>query len=277
MIIYKLNCHKKTKRPEKWIDKGYQRNLSNKKTWPIRKLIEQSLLIIDESKRSYKIKNYVRCGLLKVGQWALDSSKYIPSTEHFKYKFGDTIEQMLVGTNDFMKKSPYPNTKAITYNCSASNIYRKKIFSQFTPPKLILTSPPYPGVHILYHRWQIGGRKETPAPFWIANSVDGHGISHYTMGGRHESGINKYFQNIETTFSAISKICDKETLIVQMIAFSQPEIQLPRYLDTMRKSGFKELKIYNLRLWRDVPNRKWYTQNKANIKSSKEVVLFHTL
>ena len=32
-------------------------------------------------------------------------------------------------------------------------------------PQLILTSPPYPGVYVLYHRWKIGGRRESPAPF----------------------------------------------------------------------------------------------------------------
>jgi len=277
MITYKLNCHKNTKRPEKWIEKGYQRNLSNQKTWPIRKLIEQTLLIIDESKRSNKIKNYVRCGLLKVSQWALDSSKNIPSTIKFKNKLKATIDLMLIGTNDLMKKSGQFNTKSITYNCSASSINRKRIFSYLPTPKLILTSPPYPGIHILYHRWQIGGRKETPAPFWIANSVDGHGISHYTMGGRHETGINKYFNNIENTFSVISKICDKETMVVQMLAFSEPETQLPRYLESMNKSGFKEIKLNNSHIWREVPNRKWYTQNKNNMKSSKEVVLFHKL
>ena len=27
--------------------------------------------------------------------------------------------------------------------------------------RLVLTSPPYPAVHVLYHRWQVKGRKET--------------------------------------------------------------------------------------------------------------------
>ena len=46
------------------------------------------------------------------------------------------------------------------------------------PIKLVLTSPPYPGVHVLYHRWQVQGRRETPAPFWIvtAASLDGDEI-----------------------------------------------------------------------------------------------------
>ena len=51
-------------------------------------------------------------------------------------------------------------------------------------PKLVLTSPPYPGVHVLYHRWQVDGRKEAPLPFMIANKLDGAGSSYYTMGDR---------------------------------------------------------------------------------------------
>ena len=42
-------------------------------------------------------------------------------------------------------------------------------------PQLVVTSPPYPGVHVLYHRWQVDGRKEAPLPFMIANKLDGAG------------------------------------------------------------------------------------------------------
>ena len=44
-------------------------------------------------------------------------------------------------------------------------------------PRPVLTSPPYPGVHVLYHRWQVDGRKEAPGPFWIAGKLDGAGSS----------------------------------------------------------------------------------------------------
>ena len=60
-------------------------------------------------------------------------------------------------------------------------------------PKLILTSPPYPGVHVLYHRWQVKGRKDTSAPFWIANIEDGQGETYYTFGYRYQNELRKYF------------------------------------------------------------------------------------
>ena len=56
-------------------------------------------------------------------------------------------------------------------------------------PRLVLTSPPYPGVHVLYHRWQVDGRKEAPLPFMIANKLDGAGLSYYTMGDRKYPGL----------------------------------------------------------------------------------------
>lgn len=67
-------------------------------------------------------------------------------------------------------------------------------------PKLIQTSPPYPGVHVLYHRWQVDGRKEAPFPFMIANKLDGAGQSYYTMGDRKYPALKTYFDNIRITF-----------------------------------------------------------------------------
>ena len=91
----------------------------------------------------------------------------------------------------------------------------------------------YPGVHVLYHRWQVQGRRETPAPYWIANIVDGNGASYYTFGDRHRAELDSYYDQALAAFSSIARISDANTIIVQMIAFSEPSWQLPRYLETM--------------------------------------------
>ena len=44
---------------------------------------------------------------------------------------------------------------------------------------------------MLYHRWQVDGRKEAPLPFMIANKLDGAGSSFYTMGDRKYPGGRK--------------------------------------------------------------------------------------
>jgi hypothetical protein len=73
-----------------------------------------------------------------------------------------------------------------------------------------------------------------------------------------------------------------------MIAFSDPTRQLPRYLDMLQCAGFREVRVTQAagegstpkpqeRLWRQVPNRKWYASQRGSISASKEVVLFHRL
>jgi len=191
----------------------------------------------------------------------------------------EIVNQMCAGAEDYSSvvKKHENEINIIPINKPSVEITRFKKLKQLDPPKLVLTSPPYPGIHVVYHRWQIHGRRETPAPFWIADNLDGHGLTHYAMGGRQQKGLTNYFQNIEDTFSAIVKVCNSETLIVQMLAFSEPEWQLPRYLEAMMTAGLQEELIGASRIWREVPNRKWYAQNKGNTPSSKEVVLFHRL
>jgi hypothetical protein len=273
-IISKLNCHRAVPRPEDWISKGYQRNLSNRHTWPIRKLIEQLLFDIDSLQVGEYERNFLRCVILKTCQWALDSRKDIPNTSSFKKKLMENYQRMLSGARDFWKYNPTASTTII--NKPAKEVHNcASLFPKL--PRLVLTSPPYPGVHVMYHRWQIFGKRETPAPFWIANSMDGHGLSHYTMGDRHERMLTTYFKNIEDSFRSIGTLCEKQTVIVQVLAFSDVEWQLPKYLATMHSAGFSEIEATTEKIWRDVPNRKWYAQQKGKIPSSREVILFHKL
>jgi hypothetical protein len=148
------------------------------------------------------------------------------------------------------------------------------------PPKLIVTSPPYPGIHVLYHRWQVDGRKEAPAPFWIAGKLDGAGLSYYTMGDRKNPGLSTYFANLEASFRSVAQMAGPKTTIVQMVAFSEVEWQLPRYLDVMNTCGFHEEISWGIdegdrRLWRNVPNRKWHAQQRSTSPGAMEVVLVH--
>jgi hypothetical protein len=148
-------------------------------------------------------------------------------------------------------------------------------------PRLILTSPPYPGVHVLYHRWQVDGRKEAPLPFMIANKLDGAGSSYYTMGDRKYPELRTYFEKIKASMSSIAALANKRTVVVQMVAFSEPRWQLPRYLETMEDAGLTEVFLPALskeadgRLWRSVPSRRWYSQQRGETPGSQEVVLIH--
>lgn len=79
----------------------------------------------------------------------------------------------------------------------------------------------------------------------------------------------------------MARLVDQRTVFVQMVAFSQPKWQLPRYLETMHEAGLTELFLPALRgerdgrLWRSVPSRRWYSQQRGETPGSQEVVLFH--
>ena len=147
---------------------------------------------------------------------------------------------------------------------------------------LVVTSPPYAGVHILYHRWQVDGRKETPAPYWISSCNDGQGASYYSFGNRQQPGLHGYFENAFNAFSGIRKVMKQGGNMVQLVAFNNPTVYLPRYLDMMEQAGFKETYILprrsngaKQRVWRHVPNRKWHAHGKGKTKSAREVALIH--
>ena len=268
----------------------YLRNFSTRQLWPIRKTIE---LGINQTNNlsSKKLQNFARCILLKAGQWAVDGRKVIRSAKELRHKipeFGfDMIEASLAYTSevrkaDSLSKSTYKRrTRCI--NTSAENISNHVDILADRAPKLILTSPPYPGVHVLYHRWQINGGKETGAPYWITNKSDGFGASYYTFGDRQSKTLESYYFNLLKIFTNIKSIADENTIIIQLVAFSDYQCQLQRYLDTMSEAGFKEIKLSkysdyeDARMWRDVPNRKWHANFKGATSSANEVVLMHTI
>jgi hypothetical protein len=290
-----LSCHRASGRFDSplrnWIEKGYQRNLNTRQTWPIRKLLEQAV----EGARKLdndRVEGLARCGILKTGQWALDSRKNIPSATEFRDRLSDTLLDLCDRASDYRnesrkaEKASSGNTpiSITSLNCSAEEIDSRISETRYIPstPRLILTSPPYPGVHVLYHRWQVRGRRETPAPFWIANCLDGEGESYYTMGGRHQDGLPQYFEQAKKVYTKLAELADHKTVLVQMLGFSDSSWQLPKFLEVMEEAGFAERKLDSLgnspdgRLWREVPNRKWYNE-QGKSTSSGEVVLFHRL
>jgi hypothetical protein len=101
------------------------------------------------------------------------------------------------------------------------------------------------------------------------------------MGDRKYPKLRTYFDNIRATMSSVAAVAGKRTIIVQMVAFSDPKWQLPRYLKTMEEAGLRELRLPSLRgerdgrLWRSVPSRRWYSDQRGDTPASQEVVLFH--
>jgi len=232
-------------------------------------------------------RRFARCALLRLGQWAIDCRKDIPCASYMKKQLLKQVVEMLEGLDGLVqaaKNRGIPKNKITSrrglYLGTINEAACDRNFAMFSSkPKLLLTSPPYPGVHVLYHRWQVGGRRETPAPYWLADLRDGHGESYYTLGGRSTGGSQSYFTKLTDTFWALRQFIDPNALVIQLVAFSDPDTQLPAFLNAMRSAGYEELtplgNAGSKRPLRKVPNRKWYTYSDKNQYASNEVLLFH--
>jgi DNA modification methylase len=261
------------------------KNLTLPRAKFIKKIIATGLVSLDSIERQ-KVKDFLRCGILKTGQWALDGRRTHTSLTEFREKLSLNIYQMLEELGDFQhliykQKLGKPRRKLI--EADASQIDRIPILSKENlKADLVITSPPYPGIHTLYHRWQVDGRRETPAPYWIAGCQDGQGDSYYNFGSRQQSELRSYFDTSLKTLKAIRNVIRDGGYIVQMMAFKDPVDHLQRYLGNMKTAGFSEV-IFgdngvaekNNRIWRIVPNRKWHASLRGNTTGSKEVVLVH--
>jgi hypothetical protein len=110
---------------------------------------------------------------------------------------------------------------------------------------------------------------------WIANSRDGAGASYYTFGDRHQEGLSRYFETALKCFRSLAAICNRETVLVQLVAFSEAHELLPRYMEVMQAAGWQPIESETNGAWRKVPNRKWYACINSDSGSSNEVVLVH--
>jgi DNA methylase len=276
-----IDIYSPSVRFEEYAELGYYKHLTHPARWRLRKAIEQALgrAIALGSPR---LERFGRCVVLRTAQWALDGRSKTTSVEEFRSNLARFAKEMVRGAREFREAVAANGRCPVTVlNRSAAGLEEDIRVRGVSAPRLVVTSPPYPGVHVLYHRWQVDGRKEAPLPFMIANKLDGAGSSYYTMGDRKYPGLKTYFDNVRATMSSVAKIVDERTVIVQMLAFSEPRWQLPRYLETMEEAGLTEALLPTLkdaadgRLWRSVPSRRWYSDQRGKTPASQEVVLFH--
>ncbi|NMC20337.1 MAG: site-specific DNA-methyltransferase [Thermogutta sp.] len=278
-----LNLRRPALRAAWWQAAGYQRNLP----WPIRKTIEMALARLHELPHQRQ-QRFARCLLLKAGQWALDCREHIPSAKEFRFKLSEFLDSFINGMREYrqaVRDNRPPGrrrSRSISIHRAAAELAAGSAFASLPKkPTLVVTSPPYPGVHVLYHRWNVQGRRESPAPFWVANCQDGQGASHYTFGDRKQQNLVQYFQGIRESFASVRAVIDRSALVVQMVAFSDPDWQIPRFLEAMQEAGFDEVSPEALgipvdgRLWRSVPGRRWFALIRKSLATSKELVLFH--
>lgn len=268
-------------------DSGYyRRNLPNHVVGVLARILRAI-----ESLPSRRQQNFCRLSLLSVGQSLLDCRTKIPRSKRIFMEFARIFREHLIAHRDYtwclsrrigIEHATLAQRRRIINSSSESAAECRRFPTKWGKAKLIVTSPPYPGVHMLYHRWQVMGRRETPAPFFLANCRDGDGAAHYCLAGRSPSSLKTYFTRITNIFSGLRPRLREDALVIQMVAFNNPRVQLPEYLASMEAAGYNEIKVstksrfvVNGRLWRQVPGRKWYVASRGDGSAGKEVVLFH--
>jgi hypothetical protein len=277
-----ISAHRPSVRLADYDELGYYRHLNHPRRWRIRKAIEQAIKSALQL-ASPRLVAFGRCAVLRTSQWALDGRKTLPSLDQFRSALAETTKEMIDAAREFAAavKAHRRIPAVLVLNRSASGLEDDPRMEGQRAPKLVLTSPPYPGLHVLYHRWQVDGRKEAPLPFMIAGKLDGAGSSYYTMGDRKYPQLKTYFDNVRATMGSVAALADDETIVLQLLAFADATWQLPRYLETMTEAGLTEMFLPILRrrgdgrLWRTVPGRRWYSDQRGHTPGSAEVLLIH--
>ena len=252
---------------------GTDRNLRRPTTRAIRKIIGVALSSIP-SDPDPTVEAIARGAILGTAQWAIDGRRHVAKVGPFRGRLQATVHKMLDDLRFLWERGEAVGAKT-PYLATTDALHVGSVppFADGAVADLVVTSPPYPGIHVLYHRWQTGGGKETAAPFWIAAARDGKGESHYTMGGRQS---RTYFERLSARMAAIRQVMRDGALIVQVVGFTRPDVQLNLYLDTMQTNGFNETpQLEGGRIWRDVPGRRWYAAHRRVAPAAQEVLLVH--
>jgi len=268
-FTYHVPAHELTE----FIDRKKTKNLSLVRARFIKKAVAAALVSIGELPTTHAA-DFAKCALLRASQLALDGrSRHTPLSE-FRDKLAKMTMEMLEAAGEFAERVDRSGGRAALLNVDAAELDKAPFFEK-NRVGLVVTSPPYPGVHVLYHRWQVDGRRETPAPYWIAGCNDGQGASFYNFGDRRRHAVDNYFRTSLSTLKAIRAVMRHGAYMVQMVAFNNAESQLPRYLQNMEQAGFAEVPSGDSRIWRQVPQRKWHATFIGKTDSASEVVLVH--
>ncbi len=253
----------------------------------VRSFVAGALAMADGKLSAGRQRAFARCALLRLGQWALDCRDFgAPSRRRLAARLPDLVETMLAGLSEWLdrcaanavKRDDIRRRRCLLNRTAVGVGEDDRLRDWRGDVRLVLTSPPYPGVHVLYHRWQYKGRRETSAPYWIADVKDGAGAAYYTFGSRTPTGLSNYFETLTASFTSIKELLAPGALVAQLVAFADAAKYLPRFLSAMEAAGYDEVQwgagVHRLR--RRVPNRRWYARMMEGLDSASEVLLLHT-
>jgi len=230
-----------------------------------------------------RLQKAARAVLIDVGQRSLDGRSKPVDPAMLPAMLRRSLSTLRVGLHEFESRvirsgsKPSETSRRRIIRCgSAQDLARSRGLNRLAGRvSLVVTSPPYPGIHVLYHRWQVRGRAETPFPYWLANLQDGLGPTHYTMGGRSRLGEGRYFDSILEAWTGVRRLLREGAIVVQVLAFAAPDRQLTRYLAMLEEAGFTRRRDLEPEGWREVPNRRWYFRVQPDRGQAREVLLVH--
>src|SRR5439155_17837823 len=114
------------------------------------------------------------------------------------------------------------------------------------------------------------GRRETPAPYWLAARRDGCGESFYNFADRRDVSGDGYFATLLGSMRSVRAVMKRGAVMIQLVSFGDPRPHLARYLEAMLEAGFEELRTdehfgqkAHRRIWRPVPGRRWHAAIKG--------------
>lgn len=259
--------------PEDWFTPT---NMTVRRARSLRVVIARALALADERLSTERATSFARCVLLNVGQWALNGKRTPISAADFRSRVVSTAHEMIASSVALSQQIEDASCGIYPPRLIQTDAAMLPKLRNIKGVDLVVTSPPYPGIHMLYHRWQVDGRKESDAPYWIAGCEDGCGAAHYNFADRRAHCENRYYERAVDAYRGIRATMNRGAIIAQLVSFSQPKRQLRKFLESMNAAGFTELRGHSLRrVWRTVPSRKWHATMHGATPSSREVALFH--
>ena len=229
-------------------------------------------------------REYALLTVLKIGQICFDRRNNAISPHVLKNSFATVTrlfyEKMQIHIENCQNNGMLRQKKSAIKIIQTDALNLPALITAKSEIALILTSPPYPGTHILYHRWQVYARWETDLPYHLLGIDNRNYESHYTLGHRNEPGNANYFLKLGKIFSQLSSLISPSTVVAQVVAFSRPEKHIVQFREMMAVAGYKELRKYdepNFIVKRSIPHRRWYAQIAPKQESSMEFLFLHKI
>lgn len=228
-----------------------------------------------------------RYALVRLGKWGFDKKDREPDGRTLADELRYTLEETFRGFGTFRGSHGLGLQEWASRAASAAGIAmpdvvnRRRILRRdtvgidevtprFPRPNLVLTSPPYPGVHAVYNRIQIRHRKETALLFWLAGAQGGaEPLSYYTGGG-----VDACFSMLAQAFKSIRAVAPT-ALLIQVVGFQDREKHPKRYAKVMASAGYREVAMFKKAMAAEPQARNHARLGLRTGNASGSIVLVH--